>query len=177
MQYLEICIEYFMDSLEEFNDAVKFPTASYTFQAFIVSLVFTCIAIILNILGIYSFIQWGESLMCNLLLFIVSIVDSSTRSSTMKFVHKTTSEAKSKIKVGSAIISSKINNYRGEEEDYYDDLEYETEYNEGDDSEEDEEYYGEDYEEEEYDDEYYSDSEEQEYVDEFEGEEKFDDLG
>ena len=129
-------IEHFMDSLEEFADAVKFPTASYTYHAFLVSLVFTCVSVITELLGISTLVQWQEALTCNILLLIVSLIDSSTRATTMNFVKQTSKNVVDKVQMTQAKASTIVENRRygrgfEGEEDYVDDLEYD-EYDEFD---------------------------------------------
>ena len=147
MQYVEMLVEYFMDSLEEFVDAVKFPTASYTYNAFLVSLIFTITSLATELLGIFTLIQWKEAVTCNILLLVVTLIDSSTRASTMGFVKDLSTKALDRVQATNAkmtTVMSSRNRGRGfENEEDYVELEYE-EYDEyGDYEVEEEDYYNE----------------------------------
>lgn len=70
-----------MDSLEDFFDALIVPTAKYIRDAFIISLLFLAVSFGCSIFNIWTFVSWEESLACSIILLIVMLIDSTTRSS------------------------------------------------------------------------------------------------
>lgn len=77
-------INIIMDSIEEFFNVIKIPSAKYITDAFLVSLVFLALSVINVFLNFSFFVSWQEALTCSILLLIVMLVDSSTRSSLRK---------------------------------------------------------------------------------------------
>lgn len=168
MDILERILEGIMDAIEYFWDGLKQPTAKYTLGAFLVSLAFLAISIIMPLTGIgFQFVSWQEATTCSVILSIIALIDSSNRSLMKKKADSVLSTSR---RLGNATLTS-INKvkesryqvYEDEEEykgDYYEDEEYEDEYSE--DEEYDEGYY----EDEEYEEEYEEDEmEDEEYDD------------
>ena len=149
MDILERILEGIMDAIEYFWDGLKQPTAKYTLGAFLVSLVFLVISIVMPLLGIaFQFVSWQEALTCSIILSIIALIDSSNRSLMKKKADLVLSTSR---RFGNATLVS-INKVRGNKQPVYEDKyeEYEEEYE--DESYEDEEY-EEDMEDYEYDDE------------------------
>jgi hypothetical protein len=79
--FLKILIDGIMDALEEFFDALIVPTQRYTLDAFFVSLIFLAWSVVAKIFELSTFVDWQEALTCVILLGIITLIDSSTRSS------------------------------------------------------------------------------------------------
>jgi hypothetical protein len=77
---LKIIIEGIFDAIEEFFEALTVPTRSYTLDAFFVSIVFLGWSIVAWLFELFSFVNWQEALTCTILLGIIVLIDSSTRS-------------------------------------------------------------------------------------------------
>ena len=69
-----------MDAIEEFFEALIVPTQRYVLDAFYVSLIFLVWSLLAIPLKVFSFVSWQEALTCVILLGIVVLIDSSTRS-------------------------------------------------------------------------------------------------
>lgn len=81
MQYLEMFIEAVMDSLEEFFDALRIPTAKYIRDAFIISLIFLAGSFGCVCFNVWTFVEWQEAATCSVILLCVTLIDSATRHS------------------------------------------------------------------------------------------------
>lgn len=131
-QIIGILIEGFMNSLEEFVSAIKFPTQAYTRKAFIVSLIFLGAVIALEIFGIGTIVKWDTALTCSILLGIVAFIDATTRSSAKKLASKlgssvvqTTHKLKSAVIVNKTIGNDAANEYVNTiDDDYFENNEY-----------------------------------------------------
>lgn len=97
-------IEGIMDAIEEFFDAMVVPTQRYVLDAFFVSCGFLAWSIIAWLFDIFTFVDWQEALTCTILLGIVVLIDTSSRSAIKGNLNK--------IKA----LASKFT-YSGEEED------------------------------------------------------------
>ncbi len=79
-EFLNILIAGIMDAIEEFFDALTVPSRRYTLYAFFVSLIFLGWSVVAMLFGFATFVDWPEALTCTLLLSIIVLIDSSTRS-------------------------------------------------------------------------------------------------
>ncbi len=117
-QIINILIERFMDGLEEFVSAVKFPTQAYTRRAFIVSLIFLAGVVALNFVGIGTIVKWDSALTCSIILCIIAFIDATTRSKAKKMVKGFSSKVVEKTsKLKSAVIITKTEEIENSEED------------------------------------------------------------
>lgn len=73
-------IRIVVDSLEEFFEVLVAPTASFTKDAFLVSLGFTAFSLLTHYLDIISFVSWQEAVTASVLMLVVVFIDSSSRS-------------------------------------------------------------------------------------------------
>lgn len=80
-EFVEMFIIGILDALEEFFNALTSPSTQFTLEAFLVSLGFTVVAIICNSCKIFCFIGVDEAIVCNVLMLIVVLVDTGTRTS------------------------------------------------------------------------------------------------
>lgn len=92
-EILELLIEGIIDAFEEFFSALTVPTTKFTFDAFIVSLGFLAFSIITKILGVFSIVDWPEAATCNVILFCIVLIDSTTRKSIKENLDKVRSAA------------------------------------------------------------------------------------
>ena len=74
-------VEAVMDSLEEFFDAISVPTAKYISDAFKISLLFVVMSFAFERFNIWTFVCFPEAATCSILLGLISLIDSATRSS------------------------------------------------------------------------------------------------
>lgn len=123
LQILNTIIDYFMDSLEEFVKAIKFPTASYTKQAFFVSLIITVVSMVLDAFGLSTIIQWQEGLTANILLLIVTLIDGSNRSLAKRFAN----QFRNKAAEAAMNVRARVTNASGYSEEYCEDEDYQQE--------------------------------------------------
>ena len=79
-QFFNSFIEKIMDAIEEFFEALIVPTQRYILGAFYVSLIFLGWSLLAFLFGIFSFVSWQEALTCVILLGVIVLIDSSTRS-------------------------------------------------------------------------------------------------
>ena len=79
-EYLQLTVEMLVDNVEEFFESLAMPTAKAIFDRFLISLVFTAFSFGMEKLGLMCFITWDEGLTCNVILLILTLIDSGTRS-------------------------------------------------------------------------------------------------
>lgn len=79
-EFLNILVTGIMDAIEEFFEALTVPSRKYTLYAFFVSLVFLAWSVIALLFNLSTFVNWQEALTCSILLLIIVMIDSSTRS-------------------------------------------------------------------------------------------------
>lgn len=77
---LEILIEGIYDALEEFVASINAPSTKFTLHAFFYALGFLALSIVLQILGLSSFVSWQEATTCVVLMLIIVLIDGSVRS-------------------------------------------------------------------------------------------------
>lgn len=79
-EFVNILVNGIMDAFEEFFEALVLPTKRYTLDAFFVSLVLLAISVASYIFDLFTFVDWYEALTCSILLGIIVLIDTSTRS-------------------------------------------------------------------------------------------------
>lgn len=88
MEYVTMFVEAVMDSLEEFFDAISIPTAKYVSDAFKISLIFVAVAFGCEYFSIWTFVSVPEALTCSIILLIISLIDTATRSEVKGMANK-----------------------------------------------------------------------------------------
>jgi hypothetical protein len=79
-EFVNILVTGIVDAIEEFFSALTVPTKRYTLEAFFVSLVFLVASVVAYIFDLFTFVDWQEALTCSILLGIIVLIDTSTRS-------------------------------------------------------------------------------------------------
>lgn len=79
-EYLQLSVELLYDNLESFFNTLAVPTAKSIRDSFLISLGITGVTSILGYLEIPCFITLDESLVCNIILLILTLIDGGTRS-------------------------------------------------------------------------------------------------
>lgn len=110
VEVLKLVVEGIMDALEEFFSALVAPSTKFTFNAFLVSLVFLGLSIVSEIIGVFSFVSWQEALTCSIILSGIVLIDSTAR--------KSIKENLDRVRNISSILQNKRNKIEMEEEEY-----------------------------------------------------------
>ena len=121
-EYLELVITTIVDAIEDFFESLVVPTASFVREAFLVSLAFIPVSVMLENYQLISFVSWQEAVTCSIILLIITLVDSTSRGQlfdAMKVIKSTSSNAignvKSKMKSKSEI-EEEVYEYDGDRE-------------------------------------------------------------
>lgn len=121
-EYLELVITTIVDAIEDFFESLVVPTASFVREAFLVSLAFIPVSVMLENYQLISFVSWQEAVTCSIILLIITLVDSTSRGqlfNAMKVIKSTSSNAignvKSKMKSKSEI-EEEVYEYDGDRE-------------------------------------------------------------
>lgn len=80
-EFVKYIIKIIIDAIEEFFDALIVPSTKFTFDAFLISLVFLGWSIFAHIGGIPNCVSWQEALTCSILMLAIVLIDTSVRSS------------------------------------------------------------------------------------------------
>lgn len=80
MEFIKLLVEGIIDALEEFFNALTLPSNKFTFNAFCISLVFLGASILTGMFDLFTIVTWDEALTCMILLGIIVLIDSSSRS-------------------------------------------------------------------------------------------------
>jgi len=83
--YMRKCVKSIFDCLESCLESVTLATGKRVVQTFYVSLVFLSLSIILELLGMWSFVSWKEAGVTVLLVGITCLADKSNRTAISKF--------------------------------------------------------------------------------------------
>lgn len=78
--FIKTLVYSIIDAIEEFFNALIVPSTRFTFDAFLVSLVFLIWSVISEFTGLPSAVSWMEALTCSILMGIIVLIDSSARS-------------------------------------------------------------------------------------------------
>ena len=78
--FVTMLVQGVMDALEEFFESLTAPSTKFTLNAFLYSLVFLVMSIVLGLFEVPSFVSWQECVTCSLLMFVIVLIDSSVRS-------------------------------------------------------------------------------------------------
>lgn len=84
---LEILVNTLVDTFEDFFEALIIPTAEFTKDAFLVSLVFLIVSVIMEKLNVMFFVSWKEASSASAIMLVITLIDSSTRNNITKAVN------------------------------------------------------------------------------------------
>lgn len=93
-EFLKLLVDGIMDAIEEFFTALTIPSTKFTFNAFLISLTFLGWSILASVFGLFSFVSWQEALTCSIILALIVLIDSTTRSSIKDGLMKVKNAAK-----------------------------------------------------------------------------------
>ena len=79
-EYLQLSVELVVDNVENFMETITMPTAKSIRDSFLISLGFTAVSVFCEYIDILCFITWDEAVVCNIILLILTLIDSGTRS-------------------------------------------------------------------------------------------------
>lgn len=79
-EVLKVIVEGIYDAIEEFFSALVVPSRRYTLDAFFVSLGFLAWSLIAFFYDLATFVDWQEAVTCVVLMTIIVLIDSTTRS-------------------------------------------------------------------------------------------------
>lgn len=78
-EFVIMLVQGVMDALEEFFNSLTAPSAKFTFRAFLFSICFLVLSIVMKFIGYPCFVDWQEALTCVLLMGVIVLIDSSVR--------------------------------------------------------------------------------------------------
>ncbi len=108
-----------MDAFEDFFNTVQVPSASYTRDAFIVSIFFCFTSVLFEFLEIFSFVNWYEAVATSVILLILTLIDTNARSQIRTSIKNI--KAKAEYVAKNKFEKEGLNNeyYSGEERDSF----------------------------------------------------------
>ncbi len=77
--FVLLLIQGVMDAVEEFFESLTAPSTKFTFKAFMYSIGFLIMSVVMQYCDIPCFVSWQEALTCSILMFIIVLIDNSVR--------------------------------------------------------------------------------------------------
>lgn len=77
--FVLLLVQGIMDAIEEFFESLTAPSTKFTFKAFIYSIAFLVMSVVMQYCEIPCFVSWQEALTCALLMLIIVLIDNSVR--------------------------------------------------------------------------------------------------